>query len=569
MKDIRPTLYRITVLALLGLIAVHLQRQSNEQLRSQIDLRLRIEETRERAEFAAVLEGAQRSADLWFELSLNTPEIVALVAEASRVDPAGATFEAIHNRLHEDLADTYRDMVAGGVKQLVFHTPDSTVVLRGHRPERFGDYLGEIRSTVAAVNSEHQIIRGFEEGRTFNGFRNVYPYFLEGTYVGAVEVSYSAAFVVREMDSVYHGTCDFLIDRRVVEQKVHPDEIDNYIESRISPRFMQETNSFTDLMAIEPHMSDRRIALIHETVPASFVAALESFTAGSILHMLEDEPLALLPLAIHNYENEPVAYLLSYEPLPGVLNIMTNHRRESALRNAGLVVIAATVVLVLQMWANTKNRNARLTQLVHERESLVRDTLHRTKNNMNVIKSLLALQMSRIDDPAAEGILRELDDRIDAFVHVQEMLYRSSDLRLIDLAEYFPTIARSTVENATTGTTVSVQFEVESRAVPARLATQLGLIVTELATNSMKYAFPDRATGSIRLRATRLTEGRDDILEIELRDDEIGISEEAQKSDGFGTDLVRSIVTDQLRGEIHLTVDSGTRWFIRVPLTDT
>lgn len=457
-------------------------------------------------------------------------------------------------------------MVNRCVKQLVFHTPDTYALLRGHRPERFGDYLGEIRSTVAAVNREHSVVRGFEEGRTFNGFRNVFPLVLDDTYVGAVEVSYSAAFVVREMDSVYHGRYLFLIDRRVVEHKVHPDETENYTDSPISPRFLQESNRFTELLAVDQSMDEDQIDALHRALPASFVTALESFTAEPILVEAAGDSIAVLPLVIRNYVNEPVAYILSYEPLPGIKSVLRIHRRDSLFRNAGLAVLAATIVLVLHYWAVARRRSRRLSQLVREREYLIRDTLHRTKNNMNVIRSLLSLQASRIADPSNDEFFEELDDRIDVFSQVQEMLYRSTDLQSIDLSEYFPRIVGTTVQGATTDTVVSVQFAVDPSPVPARLATLLGLIVSELATNSMKYAFSHRTNGVIQIGTSRGTAPGKEFLELSICDDGVGISREAQQNDGFGTDLVRSIVTDQLHGTISVSDDAGTCWRIVVPV---
>ena len=101
-----------------------------------------------------------------------------------------------------------------------------------HRPNKFGDNLTKIRSTVRYVNENKREIQGFEEGRIFNGFRYVYPLFDEKElHIGSVEISFSALSVIETLHATYNLNSSFLIKKDIVDKKVFKEEKKNYIQS--------------------------------------------------------------------------------------------------------------------------------------------------------------------------------------------------------------------------------------------------------------------------------------------------------------------------------------------------
>jgi PAS domain S-box-containing protein len=142
----------------------------------------------------------------------------------------------------------------------------------------------------------------------------------------------------------------------------------------------------------------------------------------------------------------------------------------------------------------------RLQGLLLEKDLLLREVYHRTKNNMLVIISMLALQMEEIEDKAAKKIFEEMEHRIRAMALVHENLYQSESLVDINLGEYLAKLARTQVEHMTLSRQIEVRADYCQVTVPFDKAVPLGLVVSELITNSVKHAFPAGKKGIIRIQ---------------------------------------------------------------------
>ena len=96
--------------------------------------------------------------------------------------------DATRDLLYDSLIDNYNIMVEYNFRQLHFHLPNGDSFLRFHSPDAYGDNLLDVRTAIRIVNTEHIYVKGFEEGRIYNGYRFVYPLFYHDTYVGSVEI---------------------------------------------------------------------------------------------------------------------------------------------------------------------------------------------------------------------------------------------------------------------------------------------------------------------------------------------------------------------------------------------
>ena len=121
------------------------------------------------------------------------------------------------------------------IRQLHFHTKDSSSFLRMHKPEKYGDSLKGIRQSVEYVNKHLKAFDSFEEGRILNGFRFVYPVFNENKkHLGSIEVSFSAKSFIDKYKKLFKKKkINFLISEKVIKNKVFEDEQANYIKSPI------------------------------------------------------------------------------------------------------------------------------------------------------------------------------------------------------------------------------------------------------------------------------------------------------------------------------------------------
>jgi len=201
---------------------------------------------------------------------------------------------------------------------------------------------------------------------------------------------------------------------------------------------------------------------------------------------------------------------------------------------------------------------------LREKETLLKEIHHRVKNNLQMTSSLLKLQASRIKDDASRRVLSESQGRIRAIALVHEMLYRSTDVSLIDFAAYMRQLVRQlALASSQKSARVAVRTEIDDAQLTVDSAVPCGLLVSELVTNCFKHAFPGEQRGDIlvRFRATPTA------CELEVRDNGVGFPGVADPttSASLGLELVRALA-GQLHGHVELSSsDTGTTVHVRLP----
>jgi PAS domain S-box-containing protein len=209
---------------------------------------------------------------------------------------------------------------------------------------------------------------------------------------------------------------------------------------------------------------------------------------------------------------------------------------------------------------NLKAANEKLTRLLNERQMLLSEVNHRAKNSLAVAASLLAIQGRRQPDRAVRALFEEAQDRLNAMARVHDLLSQSESDQRVDLATYVTDLCEAlrpiTEDAGRVGFNVSVEDDV---LVDADTAFALGIILTELVTNAVKYAFPPPRSGTIFAHARR---GDPDRLEVSIKDDGIGMASFREGSLGYG--LVRSLV-QQINGTIAVQSDPGLAVTISFP----
>jgi|GEM_PF-1576077 len=233
-----------------------------------------------------------------------------------------------------------------------------------------------------------------------------------------------------------------------------------------------------------------------------------------------------------------------------------------AERNALGEIEHSLAVLVDVTERNQAERE--LKSALQEKETLLKEVYHRTKNNMASICGLLQLQAARVRDPDIVGSLKEIEQRVQAMVLVQQKLYQSKDLANIALDSYVRELAPVLLRNlCTSETPVNLSLDLQPVVVPTDTAIPCGLLLTELMTNALKYAFPQRRKGEIRVRL-RQEEGGD--IELRFADDGVGLPDDfdMEKTDSLGLRLVTSFVR-QLQGSLDIERGNGTAFVLRFP----
>jgi two-component sensor histidine kinase len=204
-----------------------------------------------------------------------------------------------------------------------------------------------------------------------------------------------------------------------------------------------------------------------------------------------------------------------------------------------------------------------LQALLEEKDILLREVYHRTKNNMLVIISMLELQLDGIEDHRARRVFLETENRIRAMAMVHENLYMSRSLAEINLGQYLENMAGTLVDSMTIGNRISLEVICQPVKISFEQAIPLGLVVNELVTNSVKYAFPDEKKGKVRIELERQgTKTR-----LVVADNGIGLPPglDIHATSSFGLQITANMVKKQLRGEITVNCLSGTEYIIVLP----
>ncbi|MDM8541488.1 histidine kinase dimerization/phosphoacceptor domain -containing protein [Desulfococcaceae bacterium HSG9] len=210
-----------------------------------------------------------------------------------------------------------------------------------------------------------------------------------------------------------------------------------------------------------------------------------------------------------------------------------------------------------------KQAEEQVQAALREKEVLLKEIHHRVKNNMQVISSLLSLQANQIEDEHMRGLFKESQNRIRSMALIHEKLYGNSDLAQIEFEDYLYTLA-SNIFRSYLKTGIQFIIEAEDIFLDIKIAIPCGLLINELISNALKYAFPEGRTGNIYIT---MCPTDDNDLVITVRDDGIGFPEgiDFRDTDSFGLQLV-NMMAEQLSGTIELNSKEGTTFIITFPV---
>jgi len=215
-----------------------------------------------------------------------------------------------------------------------------------------------------------------------------------------------------------------------------------------------------------------------------------------------------------------------------------------------------------------KRAEEQIKASLKEKEVLLKEIHHRVKNNFQIIISLINLQSNNIKDPILLKMFHDSTNRIRAMALVHEKLYRSEDIAKIDFTSYLRTIAEE-LHGSYTTTLNSPHLKIEADDINLGIdhAIPCGLIVNELITNALKYAFPDGGDGNTIAISLRHS-GPNDIT-LMVTDNGIGIPEAINVEDttSLGLQLV-NVLTKQIHGTCTVSRAGGTSWTITFPIAE-
>ncbi len=205
-----------------------------------------------------------------------------------------------------------------------------------------------------------------------------------------------------------------------------------------------------------------------------------------------------------------------------------------------------------------KQTEAALQNSLQEKTQLIRELYHRTKNNMQVIMSMLMLQAEFTEDEQTRDMLQGTNSRIHAMALVHEKLYQSQNLSRINLNEYIQDLAQLLAQTyRVTPNKITLAFDLEPIPVLIDIAVPCGLVLNELISNALKHAFPHKQSGEISIRLRRAPDN--ELIILTIADNGIGMPRNFNygRSETFGLQTIVAIVEHQLQGKIVFEEKNG------------
>ncbi|MCJ2021757.1 PAS domain-containing protein [Methylobacterium sp. E-065] len=276
---------------------------------------------------------------------------------------------------------------------------------------------------------------------------------------------------------------------------------------------------------------------------------------------------ATLEILQYAKDGRPFHAMLFASPLDDGQGTVTNHflsylditRRFDAEKD--LQALAAELEQrVADRTRELEATNEQLKKVVAEREMLLVEVNHRAKNSLSIAAALLGLQARRQADPTVKVLFAEVRERLSAMARAHDLLSRSQNVQQVDAGSYVADLCTALEAIIPSDDRIHLEAKVDGAIfISADQAIPLGLAMTELVTNAVKYAFPSPRSGSILVQVSRPQPGR---IALVIQDDGIGMADVREGSLGYG--LVRSLV-EQLRGDIDIRSEGGVIVTISFP----
>lgn len=219
------------------------------------------------------------------------------------------------------------------------------------------------------------------------------------------------------------------------------------------------------------------------------------------------------------------------------------------------------LVAIQQDITEQKQAKEKIKASLKEKEVLLKEIHHRVKNNLGIVSSLLQMQCRRTQEPVVTDILRDSQNRIASIALVHEKLYRSEDLADIDFAQYIPDLTTHLFDSYNVSySQIKLNIQVDNASLDIETAIPCGLIINELVSNALKYAFTGNREGKIEVKFYQEFEST---LTLIIKDNGIGLPEnfDSKKTKTLGITLVQGLVK-QLRGKLEIDSQQGTEFKI-------
>ena len=306
----------------------------------------------------------------------------------------------------------------------------------------------------------------------------------------------------------------------------------------ISP-YLDLAECYVQLGDFEKAMKYKDLAYENKTtILEGKVANLESEAVVKYETVKKDETIASQDTLIAQQKKTQLLYLV----IAGLFAL-------------GLISMYFSIKNIRKKRLALQQLNTELDAKNQQNELLLKEIHHRVKNNLEMVKSLIALQSAQLDDKASKEAMLASQNRVQSMGIIHQKLYQGDNLGSIEMKDYFVNLSEGVLDTFGAEDKVKIECAMDNLELDVDTAVPIGLIVNELLTNALKYAFPEDQKGNIKIS---LKKEVGNVLKLDVADNGIGkIHGQQPKGTGFGSQLIQ-LLTQQLNGKMQEEIERGT-----------